>query len=101
MTQPISRRSAIKTGAVTAFAGTLPHTARAQEPKRQIWEGYTDQLSYAPGDEVKLHLASSTEKLRFTVVPVRGRAAFPPYAAEGTITATQHPIPKDASARGC
>ena len=102
MTQPISRRTAIKAGAAVAVTAGLPFEAAAQEPKRQIWEGYTDQLSYAPGDEVKLHLSSSTAKLRFTVIPVRGRAAFPPYPAEGEINAAaQHPIPKDASARGC
>lgn len=48
----ITRRAALKTGAAFATVG-LPLAAAAQEPKRQVWEGYTDQLSYAPGDEVQ------------------------------------------------
>src|SRR5438067_765697 len=105
MTAPkVTRRTALKTGAALAVTGGLhPRlaAAAAQEPKRQVWEGYTDQLSYAPGDEVKLHLSSSVPKLRFSVVRVRGRAEFPPYPAEGEVATALHPVPKDASSHGC
>jgi hypothetical protein len=104
MNERVTRRTALKAGAAAALAGTLPREARAQpkQPKRQVWEGYTDQLSYAPGDEVKLHLSSSVVKLRFSVVRLQGQAARPPCAAEGEIaSAAQHPIPKDASSHGC
>ncbi len=104
MNEPVSRRAALQAGAASALAasgGLHPRLAgAAQEPKRQVWEGYTDQLSYAPGDEVKLHLSSSVPKLRFAVV--RGGNGFPPYPAEGEIAgAAVHPIPKDASSHGC
>jgi hypothetical protein len=97
----VTRRAALKTGAALAATAGLPFKAAAQEPKRQVWEGYTDQLSYAPGDEVKLYLSSSVPKLRFNVVRSRGRSESPPYPAEGEIPTALHPIPKDASSHGC
>src|SRR5215467_14390786 len=59
MNEPISRRSAMKAGAATAIAGALPTAARAAQPNAKAPEGYSDQLSYAPGDEVKLHVSST------------------------------------------
>src|SRR5579871_4135094 len=103
MSNPLShrltRRTALKTGAALAVTAGLPLAAAAQEPQRQVWEGYTDQLSYAPGDEVKLHVSSSVPKLRFDVV--RWPGGKPPYPAQGEFAAATHPIPKDASSHGC
>jgi hypothetical protein len=104
MNEPISRRTAMKAGAAVTLTGALPRSARARQPnaKRQVWEGYTDQLSYAPGDEVKLHLSSSVAKLKFTVVRLQAGFSRPPYPAEGEIAgAAVQPIPKDASSHGC
>src|SRR5207253_2865861 len=84
-----------------AVTAGLPFEAAAQEPQRQPWEGYTDQLSYAPGEEVKLYLSSSVPKLRFDVVRSRGRSEFPPYPAQGEVASALQPIPKDASSHGC
>ena len=52
MNHRVTRRTALATGAATLL---VPH-ASARQPKRQPYEGYADQLSYAPGDEVKLIL---------------------------------------------
>ena len=98
MNQPITRRTAIKTGAVLAAAGTLPFEAAAQEPKRPIVEGYTDQLSYAPGDEVKLHV-SSPRPVALSVT--RSGRPFSPVGPSRGFSPGEHPIPKDASSHGC
>src|SRR5581483_10244450 len=60
--EPVTRRTALKAGA--ALAATRGLTAlgsplTVEQPKRPAVEGYTDQLSYAPGDEVKLHVSAS------------------------------------------
>ena len=47
MDHPVTRRTALKTGAALAATTALPFKAAAQEPKRLVIEGYTDQLSYA------------------------------------------------------
>ena len=51
-----SRRAALKAGAAAPFAATA---AALQPPARPIVEGYTDQLSYAPGDTVRFHLSGA------------------------------------------
>ncbi len=91
-----SRRAALKAGAAAPFLSTA--TAR-QPPSRPVIEGYTDQLSYAPGDTVRFHVSSSAPV--YTVRLVR--------AGDGPLIAhslpeqkgVAHPVPPDASARGC
>ncbi|MBN9522575.1 hypothetical protein J0H58_29320 [bacterium] len=69
-----------------------------QPPARPIVEGYTDQLSYAPGDTVRFHL-SGAGGITGRLVRVGGgepvELALP--AFEGEV----RPIPRDASSRGC
>ena len=64
----ITRRTALKAGAAVAPAGLSPRAPIRRNPKRPVIEGYTDQLSYAPGDEVKLHVSSSTGTFDFKIV---------------------------------
>src|SRR6188472_542684 len=98
MNHPITRRTAIKTGAALAAAGTLPFEAAAQEPKRPIVEGYTDQLSYAPGDEVKLHVSCSRP---VALGVTRTGKPFSPVGPSRGFSPGEHSIPKDASSHGC
>lgn len=100
MPAPITRRDAIKAAPAAALAGTLPHTALARQPKKITVEGYADQLSYAPGDEVKLHLsASGKSEPALTVVRV---GVKPEVVWTGpAVKVEPQPVPKDASSHGC
>jgi hypothetical protein len=97
--EPITRRTAIKTGAVLAVSATLPAETAAQQPKRPVIEGYTDRLSYVEGDEIKLHVSSSTGRFDFKIFrvgPERTQAG-----ANLMVGAGLNDIPKDASSHGC
>jgi hypothetical protein len=91
-----SRRAALRAGA----AVPLLTAAAAQEPTaRPVLEGYTDQLSYAPGDTVRFYVSAGVG--RYAVRLVRAgadpRVALDLPEQVGAV----HPVPKDASARGC
>ena len=98
MNEPITRRTAIKSGAALAATATLPFEIDAQEPKRPTVEGYTDQLSYTPGDEVKLHV-SCARPVALGVTRVGN--PFAPIRPSRGFSAKEQPIPKDASSHGC
>jgi hypothetical protein len=87
----LSRRAALA-------AAAAPFAAAAQPPARPGLEAYTDQLSYVPGDTVRFHI-SCAGGFHGRLVRVgggdSGSLLLP--AAEGEA----HPVPKDASARGC
>jgi hypothetical protein len=93
MNERISRRSALK---ATVAAGALPRDARAQ-PNAKAPEGYTDQLSYAPGDEVKLHLSSTKCDLEVFRVGAERTSVWKRAGVEPGV----HPVPADASSHGC
>ena len=94
-----TRRTVIRAGAAT-LAATLP--AKALQPKKangkSAIEGYTDQLSYSPGDEIRVHL-SAARPLTYEIVRVGPK----PLKVGGGefLKPTVHPVPKDASANGC
>lgn len=100
MTHHITRRTALKTGAALA-ASTLPFEAHAQEPKRPLVEGYTDQLSYAPGDEVKLHVSCESANFSFAVERIGPHYYTDPELLVPSVKAKSHAIPRDASSHGC
>jgi hypothetical protein len=94
-----TRRDALKAGAAVTLAGTLPQHARARQPKQPTAEGYTDQLSYAPGDEVKLYVSSEEPSITLTVVRVGPKPET--VLSAGVIRAEKHEVPKNASSHGC
>jgi hypothetical protein len=96
----ITRRTALKTGAALAATAGLPFDIAAQEPKRPVIEGYTDQLSYAPGDEVKLYLSASEANSPALSV-VRAANATSVLWSSTDLKITAQPVPKDASSHGC
>jgi hypothetical protein len=99
MNDPITRRTALKAGAALAVTSALPFDIAAQEPKRPLIEGYTDQLSYAPGEEVKLHV--SCEQSSFSYSVSRIGATVEKIGGLTIQDAKSYPIPKDASSHGC
>jgi hypothetical protein len=67
MTDPrVTRRTAM---AAAAFVVTPRGRARGSPDKPEPFEldGYTDQVSYSPGDEVKLHISSQTNGCGVTI----------------------------------
>jgi hypothetical protein len=96
----ITRRAAIQTGAALAATAALPSGGVAQQPKLPRVEGYTDQLSYAPGDEVKLHLSASADTAATTTVVRIGPKEEIVWTGSAVKVGPQ-PVPKDASSRGC
>jgi hypothetical protein len=100
----MTRRAALKTGAALAITGglhsQLTGAGTQLKAKGPVVEGYTDQLSYAPGDEVKLHLSASANTVVSIVVVRLGVNEEVVYSSRGVKVAPQ-PVPKDASAQGC
>src|SRR5262245_50845078 len=111
MSEPLpTRRSAIITGSLLAFGPEVPAASAPEDPKRIVIEGYTDQLSYAPGDEVKLHLSSSeklSQLLRVGRVTAKGLHLVVPGSKEQRpnqliqMELEPQTVPKDASSHGC
>jgi len=95
----VTRRTAIKTGAALAAAAALPSDATAQEAKGLSVSAYTDQLSYAAGDEVKLHASCNPGNAR-TLFVARVGPDLTVVRTEAVRVEPQ-PIPKDVSSRGC
>ncbi len=61
--------------------------------------GYTNQTSYAPGEEVALHLSSNLERIDFKVARLGPNTETVYELAD--VAVTGHPIPDRASSHGC
>ncbi|MCE9564347.1 MAG: hypothetical protein K8U57_20110 [Planctomycetes bacterium] len=99
MAHRVTRRTALKTGAALAATAGLPRKATAQEPKRPAIEAYTDQLSYAPGDEMKI-LASGDQGY-FDLKIFRVGVERTPTDVHLKVPVESQSVPKDASSHGC
>ncbi len=97
MNRSISRRGAIQVGAAATLATALPQQARARQPAAKVPEGYADQLSYAPGDEVKLHISSPPCDIEIVRLGAERKSVW----KQNGVNTTVHPVPKDASSHGC
>ncbi|MBY0460956.1 MAG: hypothetical protein K2V38_26855, partial [Gemmataceae bacterium] len=96
MTSP-TRREAIQTGAALAVASTFPADAHATQPAARVPEGYPDQLSYAPGDEVKLHISATRCDLELFRVGAERKSVWKQVGVDTKV----HEVPKNASSHGC
>lgn len=88
---------------VVALAGSviLAVTAVAQppEPRPLFIEGYTDQLSYAPGDEVQFHISTSAAKYKLEITRL-GKERQSVLVAND-LPGKEYPVPENASSHGC
>lgn len=89
-----TRRTALAVG-----AGLLAATRLPALEKPPLVEGYTDQISYRAGDEVRLHV--STTAASFNVEIARLGMKREVVWAKANVPGKQHPIPADASSHGC
>jgi hypothetical protein len=75
----------------------FPVFSRAEE--KPFVFGYTNQLSYRPGEEVSFHLSSSEAAV--TLLISRLAAEREPVYEKSGIACQAHPIPDRASSHGC
>src|SRR5580698_5103915 len=96
-----NRRDAIKAGAALAATTGLPLEAvahvEADSATSSFVHAYTDQLSYAPGDEVNVHISSNVKQYLVQLVSQDNPKRISRPLSEGI----EYPIPKDASSHGC
>ncbi|MCS7465235.1 hypothetical protein NZK35_00945 [Stieleria sp. ICT_E10.1] len=85
---------------VTIIVGLRDQSNAEQQPPAEPYVfGYTDQLSYVPGDSVAFHLSSSRPTVDLTISRA-GAQSEQVYREVGVVCAA-HPIPDRASSDGC
>ena len=79
----------------------IPTGAKADDdtPKPLTIEGYTDRLSYRAGETVAFHV--STTAARYSLEVSRLGAEPKVVLSQSDLPGASHPIPEDASSRGC
>ncbi len=92
---PPTRRTALAAGSALVASAALGQPKPVTPPV----EGYTDQVSYAPGDTVKLHTSTAAET--FDVEVARIGAKREVVWSEKGVKGKKHDVPKDASSHGC
>jgi len=73
--------------------------ANQQPPPSLFVEGYTNDLSYAPGEEVAFHLSTTAAKVSITIK--RLGASDVTVWEKPDVPGSSHPIPDQASSHGC
>jgi hypothetical protein len=69
------------------------------EPPSLTVEGYTNQLSYRPGETVDLHVSTTARK--FSIEVARLGAQTEVVYTKTDLPGASYPIPEDASSNGC
>ncbi|WP_203328886.1 N,N-dimethylformamidase beta subunit family domain-containing protein [Candidatus Laterigemmans baculatus] len=85
--------------AIASWATPALVQAQQTPPPSLFIEGYSDQLSYAPGDEVALHVSTTAAKYSITVDRIGGTDQR--VLEKSEIAGSAHPIPDNASSHGC
>jgi len=93
---PITRRTALATGAALTANLTLP--AADEKAVAAPPEGYTDQLSYTPGDRVQIHVSSAS---KYSIEVARLGLKREVVWRKDDLPAIKQAIPADASSHGC
>ena len=73
--------------------------AVADEPRGLFVEGYAGRVSYAPTEELTLHVSTSAPT--FSVEIARLGAKSESVWSSASVAGREHPIPEDSSAHGC
>ena len=71
----------------------------ADEPRPLFVEGYAGRVSYAPGEELTLHVSTSARN--FAVEIARLGAKREIIWSSPTVEGRELPVPEDASSHGC
>ncbi len=89
-------------GLLAIIATAIPLAAdiqAADEPTSLTIEGYTDQLSYRPGESVRFHIATTAERYSLEITRL-GWETKSVYRRSG-LPGRVYPIPEHASSHGC
>src|SRR5260370_39198888 len=78
---------------------TLSAPAFGGQETAPLIHGYTDRLSYQPGDSVALHVSTSAPTFSVVVRRAGGKGAV--IWTKNAIPGAPHPVPDHASAPGC
>ncbi len=73
--------------------------AQNEEPRPLFVEGYAKQVSYAPGEELTLHVSTSASE--FAVEISRIGAERSTVWSKKDVSGQEYPVPEDASSHGC
>jgi hypothetical protein len=87
-------------GVGAGLSAAMLAKAGGDEPASLFVEGYTDRISYRPGEAIGLHVSTTAPKY---AVQISRLGADPPQVVfdRGEIPGALHPIPEDASSHGC
>jgi len=97
MSTLVTRRTALQSGAALSLAGSTLAQPKRVEPATTPPVGYADQVSYAPGDEVKLHISSTSCDLEIVRLGAETKSVW----KKAGVATKFHATPPDASANGC
>lgn len=100
MTSQLSRRDALRLFAAgPAFLLASGAIGVAQEARPLYVEGYAGRVSYAPGEELTLHV--STSVAAFAVEIARLGAKPETVWSNAAVEGKEQPVPENASSHGC
>jgi len=85
--------------ALIVLLGLLVPPLTAAEQSAFFIEGYSGQVSYAPGEEVGFHLSTSAAKFSVEISRIGAEAKVVWTGKD--LPGKEHPVPDDASSRGC
>ncbi|MBI1839572.1 MAG: hypothetical protein HYR88_01820 [Verrucomicrobia bacterium] len=71
----------------------------SDEPRPLFVEGYAGRPSYAPGEELTLHVSSSAATFSVEIARIGGRRET--NWSSGPVPGREHPTPQNASSHGC
>lgn len=77
----------------------LSHTFFSANPQPLYIEGYTNQLSYLPGEEISFHLASSATHCSLVITRL-GNSPDTVWISD-SVKVGDYPVPENASSHGC
>jgi hypothetical protein len=69
------------------------------EPRPLLIEGYTSQLSYAPGDDVALCVSTTAAKYNVEISRVGAKREV--LLTKKDVAGKEHPVPENCSSHGC
>jgi hypothetical protein len=73
--------------------------AQAGQPPHLFIEGYADQLSYAPGEELQLHISSSSASADLVIERIGSQRTAMHQAK--SVSVSEHAVPARSSSHGC
>lgn len=76
-----------------------PSLEAAEEPRPLFVEGYAGEVSYAPGEELTLHLSSSASSITLEIARLGAKREVV-WSADN-IPGKEYSIPEDAASHGC